>query len=210
MPEFKYDDTIEPLGVTIGSERYRAMPAVPATMTKDFMELFARMPPIIERLTVKDPDDDGVDESKLSVQERTERAAAKMDALNALPPEEREAKIAANRQRTEDKLSAYQEFVDLSIEGIQFLLVDEDAEKLMVRVSDKLNPIRPLLLTQVWTELAMFHLSGGKESEKAQGSGPTGDDSESSLSSDTTGGTSEASSSPESDSTNSDDGTTTT
>lgn len=186
------------------------MPAVPATKTAEFMDLFGQVPPLIARLTAKDPDDDGVDESKLSDDDKTARALAKMEALNALPDDEREAKIAANKARTEDKAAAYREFIDVSVRGLQFVLIDEDGERLMERANSKDRPLKPVLLASIFSKVAGYYLSGGKESETTQGAGPTADGSESLPSSDTTGGTSEASSSPELASPNSDLGTTTT
>ena len=216
MPDFVFDDYIEPLTITLPSkdtgepETYRCMPAVPATKTAEFMDLFGQVPPRIARLTAKDPDDDGVDESKLSDDDKTARALAKMEALNALPDDEREAKIAANKARTEDKLAAYREFIDVSVRGLQFVLIDEDGERLMERANSKDRPLKPVLLASIFSKVAGYYLSGGKESETTQGAGPTADGSESLPSSDTTGGTSEASSSPELASPNSDLGTTTT
>lgn len=216
MPNFEFDDYIEPLTLTFpgrdgqAAETYRCMPAIPATKTAEFMDLFAKVPPLIARLTSKDPDDDGVDESKLSDEEKAQRALAKQAALDALPAEEREAKLAEARKRSEDKLAAYREFIDTSVTGLQFVLVPADAERLMARANDPERPLKPILLATMFSKLAGYYLSGGSESEAQQGAGPTGDDSASSLSSDTTGGTSEASSSPESVLPNSGPGTTTT
>lgn len=210
MPTFEYDDYIEPVDVKIGGETYHAMPAVPATMTAEFMDLFGKVPPLIARLTAKDPDDDGVDESKLTDEEKTARALAKAAELDALPEEQRDAKTEATKARTEDKLAAYREFIETSIEGLTFVLLDEDAAKLMERASSKERPLKPVLLATIFSQLAGYYLSGGSESEKKLGSGPTDDGSASLPSSEATGGTSEESSSPELDSPNSEPGTPTT
>lgn len=216
MPDFEFDDYIEPLTLTFpgreGQEKetYRCMPAVPATKTAEFMDLFGKVPPLIARLTAKDPDDDGVDESKLTDEQKVERALAKQAALDALPEDEREAKITANRERTDDKLAAYREFIDTSVKGLQFVLIPADGERLMARANDPERPLKPVLLATMFSKVAGYYLSGGKESEAEQGAGPTDDGSASLPSSDTTGGTSEASSSPELASPNSEPGTTTT
>lgn len=206
MPTFKFDDTIEPVIVELGDESYRAMPAIPATMLDEFMDLFARIPPLVDRLTRKTP---------------AEAAAESGNVIEATvvgddsPPPSESAEVEVANTDANDKLAAYREFIEVSLLGLEMVILPgaDNYDLLKERLSSRERPVRPVLLAEMFGTLAAYYMGGGKDSKEGKeklGEGPSGDASESSPSSDTTGGSSEANSSAAPAEPNSTDGTTTT
>ena len=107
-------------------------------------------------------------------------------------------------------MGAYRDFIRLSLDGLDMVMQPESLSRLQTAMSDKEKPIPAETLVEVFSTLAGYYISGGRESEEAQGSGPTEGGNELSPSSDTTGGSSADGSSAESAPPNSPDGPTTT
>lgn len=163
MPTFDFEDHIEPVIVNIGEDEYRAMPGIPADDFPAFMQMFAQVPPLLDKLKSKDQ---------------------------------------------AESLAAYSEFLRVSIEGLELVMLPESIERIKERTKSKERPIEATLLANVFSKLAGYYISGGKEAEDKVGEEGTGGDNASSPSSEASGGSSEDnSSSPEPPST---DGPTTT
>lgn len=207
MPTFKFDDDIEPVIVKLGDDEYRAMPAIPALMLDDFMDLFGQIPPLVERLTRKAPAIEAA-ESGSPIIETTVVGDDAPPSTAPVPVGGESAAAADSR----DKLDAYRDFIRVSLEGLELVILPgDDYDRLKERLGSRERPVKPVLLANMFATLAAFYMSGDKREDKESvGEGPTGGDNESSPSSDTTGGSSEANSSERSDSPNSNDGTTTT
>lgn len=206
MPTFTFDDDIEPVIVKLGSEEYRAMPAIPALMLDDFMNLFGQIPPLVERLTRKPA-------AEVAAESGPVIEATVVGDDNPPPPAPGGALAeTAAAAETRDKLDAYRDFIRVSLEGLELVILPgNDYDRLKERLSSRERPVKPVMLANMFATLAAFYMSGDKREDKESvGEGPSGGDNESSPSSDTTGGSSEANSSERSDSPNSNDGTTTT
>lgn len=99
-------------------------------------------------------------------------------------------------ERTARRLAAFAEFIRVSIEGLQLVMTKAAIEQIQERAaSGSANPISAQTLASVFSRLAGFYMSGGKEGEDEEDARPTGDDNASSPLSSTTGGSSEANSS---------------
>jgi hypothetical protein len=216
MPVFEFEDKVEPVTVKIGDDEFHAMPGIPANDFKAFMDLFARIPPLIVKLRGGGDDDRALpagsppEGGALPSGEGTEPGAEPGNALVPVSEADQEAVAAEAARRQEEQVQAYMDFIALSLEGLELVMQPESLARLNARASDKERPIEAATLANVFSTLAAFYVSGGRESEAAQGSGPTDAASASSPSSDTTGGSSEGNSSPVSEPTALPDSTTTT
>lgn len=156
MPIFEFDDHIEPVTIKIGVDTFEALPAIPADDFADFMNVFRKIPPLVDQLQAKDDDDTG---------NATERNAR--------------------------KFAAYEEFLQISMDGLQLVLTPAGLDAIKERAKSKDRPIPITTLAAVFSRLAGFYMGGGKEAEDTEDVRPTEDGSESLPSSATTGGSSE-------------------
>lgn len=134
--------------------------------------------------------------------------AAFMEVFSLVPPLIDKLRTPDTEETKGAQMAAYLEFINVSMRGLDLVMQPESIERIKVRASDKERPIEATLLANVFSTLAAYYMSGGQESEEAQGAGPTVGGNELSPSSDTTGGSSEDSFSSEAPL--STDGTTTT
>lgn len=96
-----------------------------------------------------------------------------------------------------ESLTAYAEFLKISIDGLGLVMLPESIERIRERAGNKERPVDATLLANIFSKLAGYYISGGKEAEDKVGEGRTDDASASSPSSEESGGSSEDNSSSE-------------
>ena len=93
--------------------------------------------------------------------------------------------------KTERKFAAFEQFLAVSISGLELVMTQDGIDKIRERAKSKDRPIPATTLAAVFSRLAGFYMSGGKEAEDKETPRPTDDGSESLPSSASTGGSSE-------------------
>lgn len=189
MTVLRFEVDIDPLYVELaitpadGPEvvhRFQAIPDLGAEQFEPFMAHFAKVPPLLDKIK----------EARGDTDDETGKVGEGGD-LTAM-------------------FAAYREFIKVSLEGLDMVLLPADKERLEQLAADPTTMVPATKLATIYSGLVNHYMSGGKEAKEAVGEGPSDGASESPPSSDTTGGSSEGNSSTEPDSPNSEAGPTTT
>lgn len=174
MPTFQFEDHVEPVIVQIGDDEFTALPGIPANDFAEFMSVFGEIPPLVNKLRTPD----------------VPASPAEYDADGNVVKEAVEGTEG-------QQIAAYMEFINVSLRGLELVMTGDSIARIKERASNKERPIEASLLANVFSTLAGYYISGGKEDQAALGEGDTGDASASLPSSATTGGSSEDNSSSE-------------